>query len=283
MSTIIHFGFLISCTNAQYQPLPIKTATLTTSQTSENGADITILDSSVATISNNEWNIKIPYFQYNSGVDQYGFDMLLNLDNSWGFHPTKESTLDITIYSDDNTGGSDQDLIISFSVDNSKYISIFFTLDNTYGNAIYPNCGSSLASGNINNIVSVSSADRESKCFGNAELHRLQPQNSNYYNYWPITISLRNRPGANRLYVSVTNPQISVQPNAQTCEYSRSFPTDKGLQMYMAADEYSDRSISLSQFKIDYSYQLTFDPTESPSSFPTRNPTGLCYRNVVNF
>eukprot|EP01084_Bolivina_argentea_P032941 60957_1 len=248
--------------NAQYQPLPIRTATLTTSTTSENGANVAILDSNVVSTNSNNWLIKIPSWMNNNG-DQTGFDMSINLDSNWGFHASKESTIEFTINSDQSTGGSDKDLILSFSVGDSKYFSIFLTLDNMYGNAIYPGCGSGLASGDIKAIVDniYDNRDRETKAFGGQGLDnsRLQPSSNNY---WPTTFTIRNNPSSNRVYFKLDNQYIQ----AQTCEYSTAFPANQGLQIYIASDEINDATIYLKQFQIDYSFQLTYPPSIKPTT-----------------
>ena len=259
--------------NAQYQPTPILAANLTTSNPSENGANVTILNSYVISITNDQWSLDIPSWMNNgNNDDQQGYHLLINLNESWGFHPTKESTISFTIHSDQSTGGSDKDIVVSFSVGNSQYFSIFFVLDNGYGNAIYPTCGGSLASGNINNIVSTSWQDREDSAFGGSCCtgKRLQPEGSSYYNYYPITIEMRNNPETDRLYINVDNPQIIA---GQTCEYNSAFTSNKGMQIFIGGDDVGDAAIYFKQFEVEYSFDLTYSPTFIPTSFPTSFPS----------
>ena len=99
--------------------MPIQSATLTTSITSENGATVIIADTNSVTTDNNRWNIDSPV--------QDNWPMLVSLDTSWGFHSIQDSTITMTL-SGSNPTGNDEDLYIAFSVDDNQYFAIFFTV-----------------------------------------------------------------------------------------------------------------------------------------------------------
>ena len=105
--------------------------TLTPTNTNEDGAILTVLDSDV-TPTPTQWNIYV--------TSQIGFHFKISLDNSWGFHSQFISTIKFTI--DGTTPlplqGPDKNAVLSFSINDNEYITHIAMLDNDQTNALYP-------------------------------------------------------------------------------------------------------------------------------------------------
>ena len=253
---------------SQFQPTPILSTTLTTSNTSNNGATLTISDTNSVTTDNNQWNIESPV--------QDNWPMLLNLNTSWGFHSNEESIITLTL-SGNNPTGTDEDIYIAFSVGDSQYFAIFFTLDNNLpgdaDNPIWPNCGDPLQSGSVYEQV-VNEEFTTNNRFGNVMLsgwEYLSDTSGDMDNGMPITITLRNQPNLDRLIITV---ESGASANTQTCTFTSSFDTNQGMQIYFAGDgDAGETTVTFDQIDITYSFDLTYDPTMDPSSNPTQEPT----------
>ena len=116
---IIAISFVI-CNCNKLQQVPLKSVILNTSNINQDGAQIVAASPSEVTISNNQFNI----ISNNDNT----WHLILDLDNSWGFHPIIPSSLSITINGGDN-GTWNEDLIIGFTVTNTEYfVTRIYTL-----------------------------------------------------------------------------------------------------------------------------------------------------------
>ena len=106
-----------------------KEASLTVSNSNDSGASIHLLSHDTV-INGSDWIIT-------SNSTSHGpMDMLINLDNSWGFHPNNVSTLRIIMDGKTPISEYDRDLLASFSVNSSQYFSVHIRLDNRHNNSI---------------------------------------------------------------------------------------------------------------------------------------------------
>ena len=103
------FIWLISTIRGQFQLQ--KTVTLTTRNINENGASVQILDTSDTIINGSEWII------IESSSSSGPMDILVNLDNSFGFDSSRASQLEIIINGNTPIGVGNADMMVSFSVD----------------------------------------------------------------------------------------------------------------------------------------------------------------------
>ncbi len=272
----------------------IKTVNLTTSNTNQTGAAIS--KSSTWThpdvsVWNNLWNINVG----DNDNSQRGYHLQIDLDNTWGFHPSKQSIISLTIYSTTTLipdSPIDLDLLLSFSVNNSQYITHWLAVDNigSNDNTIYPGCDTntiptqSLATGNIKECVEselcipINSALRDQKANGGnsgGTNARVEPDNlgHNKNNDWPITIQLINNPINNTLFTYIMEPSWGQWK--QGCGFGEAFYSDLGLQIYIALDD-AGETINITTFQIEYSYNTespTLTPSSNPTSTPSQNPS----------
>ncbi len=259
----------------------IKSVNLTTINTNQNDASIVIgnafVDVNVDNI-NEAWDIYV-------GIDsQKGYHLEIDLNNTWGFHATKESAISFTMHSSTTTKPDDLDVLVTFSVNNNQYITALFAIDGKISNRIYPAlCDTSssptvtLSTGDIKQCVDSDNCgnggntreDKATGVTGDGNYVPILPNNydpTNRRTEWLLTISLVNNPITDTLYTTISNP--SWNGWTQSCGYGDSFATNSGLQIYIGLDD-ADEQVSFTKFDIKYSYN-----TDNPTSHPTTNPTG---------
>ena len=243
---------------SRFQPLPIKSVTLNTSNTIESGATIQTASPSEISIINDTWHIDV--------ANDDTWHILLDLDNTWGFHPIYPSTISITI----NGVGSGKDFILAFLVDD-QYFVVRLNLGNTiWDNYINPTCDTdypytaeSFLTGDPESIIASSGAracnfDLSQLC-GNYNPNYLLPLSRT--NSWPLNFTFENHP--NEYMVMRYRDQ-----NTQICGFDNGFPTNQGLKLYFASNGWST-SNNIESFDIEYSYNLTYNPTINPTVFPS--------------
>eukprot|EP01084_Bolivina_argentea_P009843 18366_1 len=278
-----HFGLdllLVSITilqtvHSQTSSYYYQSASLTTTNTYETGANITILKD--INIANNAWNTNV--------TDEIGYHMLINLNNSWGFNPNVLSTLTLTVNGTTSMANDPRkDLIISFSVSNNQYFAIYLSIDGG-NNKIYPR-DNPLAIGDIKSIVDATflytynTRQRKASNGTNFKGHGMQPNVKTLgYNAWPLIIKIQNNPNTNTVNVTLTNPSLSITPFKQTTQFLTSFTPNSGMQIYIAGDQPSDASIAITQFTLEYTYNFTMNPTNNPTSNPSFSPSNIPTQN----
>ena len=264
----------------------IKSVNLTSSNTNDNNAQISIGSSNVdCWTQSNEWRIDVCSFGSgcNSNTYQRGYHLEISLDNSWGFHPTKPSTISITMHSDTNLNSqSDLDLIATFSVNSNQYFSYFIALDERNPNQIYPECidanppTQSIANGDVKSCVessycsSAGCSERDCKALGGSNHDTVFPSNTanNKDNAFPMTIALENDPISGESYTRISTP--SWNEWTQGCGFGEAFATNSGLQIYLALDDDGEQ-LQFQEFYITYSYD-----TDSPTTEPTSMQPLFC-------
>eukprot|EP01084_Bolivina_argentea_P297002 511609_1 len=259
----IYYMFIVYCYYGIKSAPLTKSVTLTPQNTTQDGASITVLKSTITT--SNSWNME--------AYDQIGFFLLLSLDNTWGFDANAISTIQITIDSDTDINVSDVDLLTSFSVSDNAYITSWLNLDNDYRNVIYPDCDLSenptqqFVFGDVNALVSADSgnatleSDRSRKAMGKHEnryFKYLPKLTSNDFpvelNNFPIIFTLQNYPDdccGDYLFWSVTNP--TIVPLKQSCGF-KGVEMDQGLQVYISTEDTGER-LNISSITVDYYVQ----------------------------
>ena len=228
------------------------TPSTTNTHTNTNGTSITIANPD-CTISNNQWDIKVT-----DGGGQQGYHLEIDLDSSWGFHPSTESTITFSMYSPTSLNVNDLDLFVTFSVNSHQFITPWFHLDNQMANEIYPTCISSQSFGayDVKSCVDQTECvpgctSRDCKALGQAEDLEgdILPSNDAYPNAFPMKLEITNNPNTDTASFSVTTPSWGTF--TQGCDYAESFDTNSGLQIYLALQK-SGEEIKFDKFIIDY-------------------------------
>eukprot|EP01084_Bolivina_argentea_P130028 229577_1 len=181
-----------SCSNSVACPTATqskqsKFVSLSPSNTVNEGVAVTLNPSDINkdtfVNNNNEWQMQIT----DSSIGAYGWGLEISLDNTWAFDGDVESILTMTIYGTSFVDKTISDLIIAFSVDDSKYFTAKFPMDNKSPNLIGPSCNSPILSfGNVKQ--NVETIKRTSLGSGS-----WQPD-ENGGNYWPLNIVLQYKP-----------------------------------------------------------------------------------------
>ena len=271
---VVHLITLSHAQVAGYQPTPIKHVILTPQNRDSQGATIddTISTQSEVTRSSTEWTI--------DSTSEDTWHLLVELDSSWGFHPTRESILEISI--EGNYGAGFEDIAVAFMVPNvNEYFATRYYMDN--GGAISrmsPVCDNtdpysqSLMNGNLATILSGSASTRRD----NLELTTcvINPCSSmlpsGQDNAMPLNLTLINNPIDDSLLFEYQGTGSSGI--LQQCGMNEAFTSSQGLQIYFAVVKTGgNQEMTVTSFNIKYSYDLTWDPTEDPTEIPTRSPT----------
>ena len=223
---------------------------LSPSNSSIDGASITISQNSNVNIQNDAWNIDV--------TTQKKFDLHLKLDDTLAFI-NGSNNISLDIYGNTTLPTAnwlDLDLLVAFSVDGNEYISVAIRLDNIQRNMIYPRCATdpslpaATAVGAINQSMA-STQDRWRTAIvttSNSNTDAwMQPPYQDKINGWPLTFELFNDPISNRLQFSFTNDGWK-----QTCHF-HSFTTNRGLDIFMALEDNTEQ-ISLTEMDITSVY-----------------------------
>ena len=111
----------------------------------DSGASVQILDVADTEIdASGDWVIT------ESSTTNGPMALLVNLNNDWGFDPNGISTIQITIDGKTEIGVGDRDMLVSFSVDSSKFFSVGLRMDNGADGFIPPLNGISACDNNTN-------------------------------------------------------------------------------------------------------------------------------------
>ena len=157
----------------------VKDVTLTPTNSDQYGAKLEMLKDTV-TPTADAWHINV--------TDQIGWHMKLILDNSWGLHSTKFSSISVTINSSTNVTVNPVDLITTFAVSeaaeafNPEFVTIVTRMGTSNNNKISPSCGSGNAVGglpNVGDIEYIVDFPNESGYSTRYDASLLAPQQSN--------------------------------------------------------------------------------------------------------
>ena len=224
----IYMILLTSCICSISSSVIIKSATLTPSEPSSNGASIEILKD--VTQTNDEWLL--------SSSDSIGFQLQLTLNPTWSFASNQSSSIILEI--DSNTPISTQKsnkLLLTFIQSNSSYLTNLISIDNLSDHQIYPPCNPDLsyslsfASNNILELISNnSSKSRFNKSTNNESYSSLLPSIDSTNIAYPLIFSITNEPYSHTLF-AYTNPGVATR----SCGYTPI--SDDPLEIYFALNE----------------------------------------------
>ena len=298
--------FLIISFIADAQVLiPIRNVNFTTSsELSQSGATLTILQPEDITRENNGW-------KFNSGNNQSTWHMKIALDphNGWFWNAYGAdiiSMLTLVIDSDETLpiNGTDKDLIIAFQT-GSQYFSLVISIDNQNPNWVFPtnNIDSTcdIDTSNDDNMVPLAvgdvTIDVANTSLGNdleARVSRgwarssMNPQNllnadgNDHPNTWPIKLIIESNPNLSSddyVKVTLTNPVWELDGYSQSCVF-RGFGSDLGSEatdIYISPDE-AGQTFRITKFGLIFqrylrTVTLTEDPTKAPTRSAINNPT----------
>ena len=200
--------------------------------------------------------------------DNQGWYWWLNFQSDkWKFKSDRPSTLTLTVYSHSEFLIDDRDVIIVFSQNHAKYLTTLIQLDNN-PNKIYPNCGSSFATGNIEQILLDNNGqDREQKTMNNSNNFILQPQNnasSCCQNSSPMIMKIVNNPIVRWSHYIYQNSQNSGW--TQTCKFEEAWSSDYYLDIFIMGAGIN-QILNILKFELSMQYDATLEPTMAPSKF----------------
>ena len=251
----------------------VKDVTLNANNPSVDGATVIALRD--VTQNGDSWDVDVS--------DQTGYHLKLELDNTWGFHSTKESTIRIIIDGSSKwpTQGNELELMTTFMVydpnqNTQQFFTIFLYMDENENNQIAPTCGggdtnaymeASDIEDEVNNPVG-GETRVETAMWG--EQGNIQPTNRNEdTNAFPREYILEHFPNS-ELTISIHNEQFTGFE--QMCTFYEAFASNQGLTVFIAGSD-DDEQFSISSIKVTYDYDTTPPPTREPSDSPTNTIT----------
>eukprot|EP01084_Bolivina_argentea_P081501 147570_1 len=245
-----------------------------------NGASVILDPSNINTdaiINNNEWQI--------TSTSSVGWQMLISLNNTWGFSKNMISTITLTIFGTSAVNAGDSDLRVAFSVNSSQYISTVYNMDNQYKSLLLGNnthatiCDNSttptqnILVGDIENFGKINNRGYASP-FTNI-LPQYSPGTGDNNN-WPMIFKIVNNPLSDFMFFSVTNPQ---REDIQQCGFGESFISNNGIQIFIGGDG-NGEYLSFEKFRIELegptaapTVNPTIEPTTAPSNTPSYSPS----------
>ena len=233
-----------------------ESATLQVSKTADNSAQVN---------ANNIGHASSQYGWTVNTQNNEGWSWNLNFhNNKWKFQSDRPSTFTLKIYSDSQFLSDDRGMIVLFSQSDTRYLTTLIQLDND-PNKIYPNCGSSFASGNIEQTLNMNTGeDRESKTMNNGNNFNLQPQNnasSCCQNSSPMIMKIVNNPIEGTSEYIYTNSLNSGW--SQTCGFTEAWSSSSYLDIYIMGEAIG-QDLNILRFELTMEYDATLQPTMVP-------------------
>eukprot|EP01084_Bolivina_argentea_P073151 132755_1 len=237
------FAILVQkhCVNAFTQSITLHPSGLK----STDGSISINTENSVTTV-NDTWHMNPNH--------QTGTDMTINLDNEWTFHPSIESTINITIDGfTPNITLLDGEFLILFSVGDTQFFSLIIILQKLHIKQSWRSYPSdhneSLATTNsvYNDIINKQSPIRYCRISNNDSWEHI---GSNYYKnglIWPLNIQITNDPINNKVYY-----KCYLNDKTLAITYNTSFNTNTPMAMYIMNDASDNKPFDI--YSIDVSY-----------------------------
>ncbi len=232
---------------------------------------VTVTRNAPVTIDGNNWDVTIE-----KDNDPWGVE--INMDNTWGFHPTLPSKLTLTL-SGRTVNPDNTDLIIAItnggSADtHSKFLSMVIRLDGKDWNELSPGCDT-----NLMNPSEILNTGDVYSYMNDTQIHQLrfcrplyESQNNPCSassappattNSWPLTFIIENYPLQNR-----TISRISASDYNISCGFAQNMLTDIGHNIYLTTVGVGEH-YTISEVYVEYNLRVTTTPTTFPSSNPT--------------
>eukprot|EP01084_Bolivina_argentea_P304795 526485_1 len=238
-----------------------------------NGIIITPLHSGIIT-SGAEWILS-----HNASI---AFDLHIHME--WGLGQYNDAQVFATITSNPNNRQTES-LLMAISANQSEYITMVLSVNNTHNNKIYPQCGSSVAFGNIENIANTALyPTRIEKITNGNNISTLINMNPSQYtngvkNTWPIEWNFINHPDCvnNGLdHNSCGNDLLfyftSLSSSQQQCNFGNALESNSGLDIFIGVANPGD-TLTISEIQLIYDYKGTYSPTIEPTLNPIMNYT----------
>mmetsp|Transcript_43396 Transcript_43396/g.71686 ORF Transcript_43396/g.71686 Transcript_43396/m.71686 type:complete len:420 (+) Transcript_43396:19-1278(+) len=244
-----------------------KRVTLTPATDSIDGATITVLHDTNVNASANEWEINCTSRQF--------FAMQISLDASWGFNASVPSNTTFLIHSATPTQTSaDLELILAFSVNNSRYWSTEINTKQANANTmdyhkVGPQCDtnvpplptSRLFSDDVKAKMDENIGLKDRDTVAMPRKHEWQPIESVFY--FPLQITIEHDPINAVMYI------YHVQANyTQKCGFAETFEAEQGLQIYFHVENVGE-SVSVQSFDIEYVVGVDGDAMDTTMPPPT--------------
>merc|ERR1719461_523123 len=217
------------------------------------------------------WNFEV--------ITQYGVDMQIKLDSTWGFDANYPSTLQLYIQgaTSTQTYNDDGEILFMFAV-GDNYFAQMISLDRR--KSTYKECPRSfepLINRNLDEMIGSVSPDRYHRFCKNAVSVAINDaldewdNVSSFYKQsaqWPMTITITNDPLANTTSYTWTDSMII--PNKVSSHYTSAIAANEGISIYLSGESPNE---DFQIFSIDAIYQYTHIPTATPTNAPTMEPS----------
>ncbi len=225
-----------------------KSVELTPSNPSENGVT-TELIKGATNYAPFEWDLY--------AIDESQFNMKLNLNKSWSFHPQYTTTLTVQIGSDTPTDSTPPtSLIVSFSQNNAKYITSVIEIGlNNDDIAIFPapyDGKQTCAEGDIEQLVH-GEGDRISKAANNGSYGYFAPYTASPNISYPLTFHIENHPDFNYMIFSYFTPLMQARN-----VIFFGMDTNNTLDIYLSAGHKGD-NFDITYFNLTHSIAQTLN------------------------
>eukprot|EP01084_Bolivina_argentea_P078490 142446_1 len=271
---LLHLIILFLTSHIAHPQRATKSVRLSHSNTYQDGAGLMINFNEVKTI-NNEWQVNV--------LSQDKWHFVIFLDNTFGFDENYDSSVKITVNTNNRNWYPGNELLFGFTSQNREYVSFLIPMSvevNSYvPNQIYPSCSHSQFGGSSQLFASgdVSSmAQRDRMCdiaAGScANWKNMIPPNTGFPPLSQFSFILENHPNSGTLDIKLDSS--SFPPGfIQTCTFGQTFSTNtRGLKIYIAGND-PGTQYSISSFDIQSAVLTpTHDPTIPPTMKPTNNP-----------
>ena len=252
-----------------YGQLVVEYALLNVSQTLDNYARV-FERNDVITVDSNGWTVNVS--------DNLGFHWLIQFEHDkWKFKSDRPSTLTMKVYSNSEFGKTDQDMLVSFSQNDTKYITSSIRMNSFERNIFYPYCDrqsttESFATGDVEQLLDTDNGkDRLYKITDGWNYGYASPENNGSTccsNQSPMIFKIVNNPVSGYSKYIYTNSINSEWQ--QQCGFSQVWSSDDYIELFIAGNDLG-QTLNIYKFELFMEYDQTLQPTEPPTA-PTAEP-----------
>ena len=218
------------------ESLQINSAKVNTTNPTNNGVQLIILNENAVSVSN---NTNAHYYDVNVASPE-GYALKLTIDSKWGFNYPATLTINPDIDLPYTSS-----ILIAFSVNNEKYIVTKIGTRQVLQTpvSVYPECGTDAVQDNLETISSPNTV--KSLTDISTKDHPLYLLSDDNIHPNTLTFKLKNKPMSNIMTISINNTQ---------CMYSSfSIQNQDSLDIFMGAD--AGNSFKLYGVDIKYSIE----------------------------
>jgi len=210
---------------------------------------------------------------------QSAYDLRLSLDSSWGFLPTSQSTISITLNGHTPDPSADADLLIVFSVADSQYLSFFIHLDDgKMASKIYHDLSLSANDSTVSEWIADTDSfpDRWDRISNGNQWETISEWKAQ--SLWPLQFDLINDPINDRAHFEFRHNASSVV----VVDYLLfdHFATNQPLDVFILGDSINEQftvsSFQISMHEDHQSTAMTASTTSSNAEIVnTANPDSM--------